>query len=514
MSRVSRRTAIGALGLGTAAAAGYGLRDKLIPAQASAVPHDALSGENPVVRENGLSGSRSWELGRQHTRKATDLDPRVQGYASVSSVSPGESVDFHVSVRPAHDFTVAVYRLGHYAGKGARRLATSPRLSGTPQPVPTSDSRNGMISCGWPVSWTLEIPGSWISGAYLAVFTTVDGYRSYTPFVVREPERRSDILVVLPFTTYQAYNLWPEDGRTGKNLYRGFLPNGEVGGFTERAVNVSFDRPYAQFGLPRWFDLDTAFIRWAEAEGYDVTYASSTDLHDGRIDPARHRAIVFPGHDEYWSQAMRDTASKAVAHGTHLAFLAANNVYFRIRLEDSAAGRAHRVIACYKQDSEAYVERAERAERNAEREERTDKWRMLTADGSRAEQGLLGVQFSGILAPPVPLVVDNADHWLWEGTGLRDGDAIPGMVSIEADGYQAGFPQPAGVEQTLLSASPYQDRLGRGARMQNTSVCVDGRGTMVFVAGTFQWPLALHVEGKVDKRIRTATKNLLDRMVR
>lgn len=115
--------------------------------------------------------------------------------------------------------------------------------------------------------------------------------------------------------------------------------------------------------------------------------ADRHDLHDGRIDPARHRAFVFPGHDEYWSQAARDTASKAVAHGTHLAFLAANNVYFRIRLEDSAAGRAHRDIACYQQDS-------------------------------------------------------------------------------------------------------------------------------VFVAGTFQWPLALHVEGKVDKRIRTATKNLLDRMVR
>ncbi|CAM5665381.1 hypothetical protein SMICM304S_05120 [Streptomyces microflavus] len=43
-----------------------------------------------------------------------------------------------------------------------------------------------------------------MSGIYLAVFTSADGFRSSTPFVVRDTERRSDLLMVLPFTTYQA----------------------------------------------------------------------------------------------------------------------------------------------------------------------------------------------------------------------------------------------------------------------------------------------------------------------
>ncbi|MFH9468746.1 N,N-dimethylformamidase beta subunit family domain-containing protein [Streptomyces clavifer] len=39
---------------------------------------------------------------------------------------------------------------------------------------------------------------------------------------------------------------------------------------------------------------------------------SSTDLHEGRIDPSRYTAIVFSGHEEYWSTEMRDWAQDAV----------------------------------------------------------------------------------------------------------------------------------------------------------------------------------------------------------
>ncbi|MEU0271216.1 N,N-dimethylformamidase beta subunit family domain-containing protein [Streptomyces sp. NPDC006307] len=501
MSAVSRRAALGVIGLGAAALTGCQAQSEA--AGPPPVRRAVRTGDNPVVRENKLAGKADWKVGIDGIRAVDDLNGQIHGYTSATSVSPGETIDFHVSVRPAGTFNVALYRIGHYAGAGARRVAVSPRLEGKPRPTPEAKGHARVIACDWPVSWSFEIPKDWVSGLFLAVFTTADGHRSYAPFVVRDVQRTSDILMVAPFTTYQAYNLWPRDGRTGRNLYRGHLPTGGLGANPERSYEVSFDRPYSHDGLPMVFDMDMSFTRWAEEAGYDVTYATSVDLHEGRIDPSRHRAIVFPGHDEYWSKEMRDHAEAAVKAGTHLAFLGANNIYFNIRLEPSARDKASRVVACYKEEPDPKPGAGGP----------TIRWRHLDKDHRRAEQGLLGVQYNGMLKDPVPLVVKESGHWLWAGTGVRDGDEIPDLVAIEADGFDRKMPKPRDVEQTLLSHSPYPDSMGRGTKIQNTSLCVDRRGTMVFAAGTFNWPIALSAEGRVDQRIRTATSNLFDRML-
>ncbi|MFN1193196.1 N,N-dimethylformamidase beta subunit family domain-containing protein [[Kitasatospora] papulosa] len=54
----------------------------------------------------------------------------------------------------------------------------------------------------------------------------------------------------------------------------------------------------------------------------------------------------------------------------------------------------------------------------------------------KAEQRLTGIQYNGILAKPVPLVVSESKHWFWSGTGLRDGDEIPDLIAVEADGFK------------------------------------------------------------------------------
>ncbi|MFD7969730.1 N,N-dimethylformamidase beta subunit family domain-containing protein [Streptomyces clavifer] len=264
-----------------------------------------------------------------------------------------------------------------------------------------------------------------------------------------------------------------------------------------------FDRPYMQSGFPRWFDMETSTARWAESSGYDITYVSSTDLHEGRIDPSRYTAIVFSGHDEYWSKEMRDWAQDAVAAGTHLAFLASNNMYFHIRLEAGADRRPGRVVTCYKEAPDPEPGDAGP----------TVRWRNLGKKHRKAEQGLLGVQYNGILKEPAPLVVRESKHWLWSGTGLRDGDEIPDLVAVEADGYNPSMPRPADSEQTLLSASPYIDSWGRGRTVQNTSLCEDTRGTLVFVAGTFHWPLALNDSKHLNPHVQRATSNLINRML-
>lgn len=500
MPSISRRTALGLIALGAVSTSSA--RASASPA---AVPTANDAGgtrngaANPVVRENQHRGDGGWRIA---ARASDDVTRQIQGYAAKTSVNAGDSLDFHVSVAGDRTFTVAVYRLGHYGGAGGRRMMTSGWLQGRQLPAPAADPRTGAIACDWPVAWTLPVAEDWASGYFLAVFETDDGYRSCTPFVVRNDQRTADFLVVVPFSTYQAYNMWPADGRTGKNLYKGYVGSGKIGKADSRAFQVSFDRPYSGAGLPMWSELEIAAVRWLEASGFDVAYASSLDLHEGSIPPGRHAGMIFPGHDEYWSQAMRDTAENAVDHGTHLAFLAANNVYWHVRFDAASDGRPNRVVTCYKDSPDPH----------ADRHGPTKNWRRLGKLHSRAEQRLLGVQYNGMLAKPVPLVVSESRHWFWAGTGVRAGDRIPGLVAVEADGWNPKIEVPRAERRTLLSNTPYQDQLGRGRRVQNTSLYETAGGAIVFAAATFHWTLALVPSPYTDTRIQRATKNLLVRM--
>jgi hypothetical protein len=394
--------------------------------------------------------------------------------------------------------------VGHYDGTGGRQVLVSEPMQGAPQKMPANDPVTGLVDCDWPASWTLNVPDGWASGYYFAVFRTAGGQRSCTPFVVRDDRRRSDFLMIVPFTTYQAYNFWPRDGHTARSFYRGYTADGEIGGVAYRGYQVSFNRPYTGTGIPLWSQLDVAAAQWAESQGYDVAYASSIDLHEGRVAPGRHAALVFPGHDEYWSAGMRATAEKAFRKRTHIAFLAANNCYWHVRIEADPRGTAGRVVTCYK-DAE---------DPSPDENGPTRTWRTLGANSEGAEQRFIGVQYTGIPEAPAPLVVSNPEHWVWKGTGVRKGDEIKDLVAVEADGRYASVKPAYKWRQTLLSRSPFKDTsTGRGDRVQNTSVCQRENGTIMFSAGTFHWPLAL-VDSKVtDKRIQRATKNVFDRFL-
>ncbi|QDY77284.1 N,N-dimethylformamidase beta subunit family domain-containing protein [Streptomyces qinzhouensis] len=522
-SKPRRRTLLSLIGVtaaGTGAAA-YTLSDRPGPGRPTAAPArpavvepvaTASAQTLSTAEENLLPGSRGWLADKAIRRASSDSYGHIMGYASTTSVGHGQVIDFAISVRKARTYRVSVFRIGHYGGKGARLMTTSSVLTGYRQPAPATDPKTGAVACDWDPSWSIRIPRSWRSGLYQAVFTADDGYRSSTPFVVREPQRASAVLCVIPFATYQAYNMWPQDRKTGKNLYRGYLPSGSIGGFDKRAMKVSFDRPYAGAGVPSWFNMDTGFVRWAEGRGHDITYASSVDLHDGTVDPRRYRAVFFPGHDEYWSKQMYDSASRAVAAGRNLAFLGANNVYFHVRLEKSAKGRPNRLMACYKSAKDPAPGAAGR----------TSRWRQVRGDGSLAEQRLLGIQFNGIVQKPVPLVVRQPDHWLWRGTGVRDGEKLAQLVGVEADAYDAKAPGPPGARRTLLADSRYLDDRLPGPQTQHTALTEHAGGGSVFMAGTFHWPLALvdddpytkelKLDGATKAKIRRATANLVNRL--
>ncbi|MEV1006600.1 N,N-dimethylformamidase beta subunit family domain-containing protein [Streptomyces sp. NPDC049881] len=421
---------------------------------------------------------------------ADDVNCQIKGFVSDGAVAPGEPLDFRVTVNPPQEFTIDVYRIGHFDGAGARLLLRSPKLMGIRQPPPMVAGR--AVSCHhWWLSWRTQVPADWQPGAYVAVLTTADGrFRSHVPFTVRD-DRPADLLLVLPDVTWQAYNLFPEDGRHGASLYHAWDAGGRLLGESEASTAVCFDRPYAGAGLPLHAGHVYDVIRWAEREGYDLAYATARDLHAGRVDPARYRGMVFPGHDEYWSVPMRRAAERARDEGTSLVFLSANTMYWQVTLGPLPAGDPDRLLTCRKRQGPG----------------RAVLWR----DQGAPEQTLMGIQYTGRVPRPQPLIARNTGHWLWQGTGVTEAEELPGLVAGEADRYYPRTPLPEHDERVLLAHSPYQDDSGV-RRHQETSLYRAPSGAWVFASGTFAWSPALGRPGHTDARIQRATANLLDRV--
>lgn len=330
-----------------------------------------------------------------------------------------------------------------------------------------------------------------MSGVYLVKLTTEPiPHDSYIIFVVRDDARASDFLFQTSVTTYQAYNNWG-----GQSLYA----FNSVG--AEQASQVSFNRPYAfsavvdaasgggagdfltTNSIPPDYPASPAgweynFVRWLEREGFDVAYTTNIDVHRDGAPLFAHAAFFSVGHDEYWSWQMRNHVELARDRGVHLAFFSANTCYWQIRLEPS--GITHepdRTIVAYKEKAR-WHDPLWLDETVANDGHVTTQWRNPPV--SRPEADLLGVMY---VESPVDsdFEVAEAEHWIFQQTGLRRGDVLPGLLGYEVDG----------VDGTGLDAPTVLARARGGAGHGAMTVYVAESGAMVFATGSMQWVWSL-----------------------
>src|SRR5207302_8185160 len=90
---------------------------------------------SPIVLENQQPGSGNWQLWLRGVPPADDAGKQIKGYASATSVNKGDSITFYVTVTPAQQYTMDVYRIGYYQGLGGRLLQSIGPLQGVVQPA-------------------------------------------------------------------------------------------------------------------------------------------------------------------------------------------------------------------------------------------------------------------------------------------------------------------------------------------------------------------------------------------
>jgi hypothetical protein len=305
---------------------------------------------NPVTEDNRREGARDWQLTRIRLDSPTGYRcPAIEGYCSRQSVSANETLDFMVSANPPSDYTIEIFRMGYYQGRGARLMRTLGPLHGKQQPDPPVGERR-LRECRWEPSITLTIPNDWPSGVYLGRLSRVphdhvlDPWQSYVVFIVRD-DRPADILFQCSDNTWQAYNRWPDRF----SLY----DDGKLDWFSGPGIDVSFDRPYGKYrqiyenpqsvGSGEFLCWEFPIVYWLEQQGFDVSYCSNSDM----LTPdrgLRSKCFLSVGHDEYWDVRQYHSLKAMIDGGVNALFLSGNTLCWVSPFSPSSDGREHRII--------------------------------------------------------------------------------------------------------------------------------------------------------------------------
>ncbi|MGW0595434.1 DUF4082 domain-containing protein [Streptosporangium sp. NPDC002607] len=474
-----------------------------------------------ICLENSLPGNPSSEWDVPGAGSSS-----IQGYATQMSVDKGETVQFKVNTL-ATAYHVDVYRIGYYGGMGARKITTLTPSATLPQsqPLCLTDSTTGLVDCGnWAVSASWAVPANAVSGVYIANLIRDDGTSGVSQmiFVVRDDERGADLLLQTSDSTWQAYNKYG-----GNSLYSGSVPAG-------RAYKVSYNRPFTTRvasccagSVESWFfNAEYPMIRWIEANGYDVSYTSSIDTAMRGQQMLNHKIFLSVGHDEYWSNDMRDNVTNARDNGVNIAFFSGNEAFWKGRWEAAADGTAYRTFVSYKETlANAKIDPSSQW---------TGTWRdprfSPPSDGGRPENTLDGTWFrvNGVSNDALTVPADYGKMRLWRNTSVAN--LSPGQTAVFANGTLGyewdvspnnGF-EPAGrarLSSTVANLTSkylldYGSSYGLGTAIHNLTLYRAASGALVFGAGTVQWSWGLDATHDragpaADIRMQQATVNLL-----
>ncbi len=473
--RTSRRAFLGLGAIGAAAlAAGC--------SASGSSPRTAVSSVRPSasrsVPENSRPGDPHWAIRSPGAANA------IVGYTGAASVLTGQSFPLFVSTTSS-GFRVRAFRLGWYGGDGARQVWQSGPLRGGRQKGPSLAAATNTVSTDWdPV---VEVPtDDWPAGAYLLRLDADSGAQRYVPMTVRSASTAGKVVLKAAVATWQAYNTWG-----GYDLYQG-----PAGTYAKRSLAVSLNRPYGDNGASMFLTYERNVVKLAESLGVPLAYATGSDI---AADPhllTGASALISPGHDEYWSPAERANVTAARDAGVNLAFLGANAMFRRIRLDQDG-----RLVICYKT---SYASDPEYGKNDA----------LVTADwreppAADPESSLIGTIYEGYPATAAYQVA-APDSWLFAGTGVREGTRFANLVGVEYDRVNPAYPVPRPIQ--VLSHSPLvcQGKHSFG----DSAYYTHPGGAGVFNSGTMRWVEAIYgdqphgIGGRTPAFVKQVTSNL------
>ncbi|ROM83262.1 hypothetical protein BK652_13000 [Pseudomonas brassicacearum] len=438
--------------------------------------HTAARGERPGAGVTPLQTSGP----RQGAREIWIEVPAEAGplaawcYSDRRSYSPGETVHLHLSSN-SPQVALRIYRDGPLA----HTVHNTSALAASFHPLPERVYEQG---CQWPVFAHWAIPADAEPGGYVVEVHDGAGHvLGHHLFIVKAAHKRAGALVLVAATsTWAAYNDWgganhyfgihpdtprgrspllsaqrpwargqvwlPEDAPRSINASRPCKPGPARYEFIEWAALNGFSKYYALAG---WASYERLFMVWAEQQGYTVDILTQDDLHHDPHALEGYGCAVFVGHDEYWTQEMRDHVDAFVEGGGNVARFAGNFMW-QIRLENGGLRQVAYKYDAAELDPLAAIDPGRLT--GAWEDPRVGRPGAKTF-GVNALRGIYGA-FGGMARrSPRGFTVFRPQHWAFAGTGLGYADMFgdeANLFGYEVDGLEytfvKGLPEPLGTD--------------------------------------------------------------------
>jgi hypothetical protein len=423
------------------------------------------------------------------------------GYVDNVSVVQGDTLNFYISTSIS-PFTLSIFKFN----STVTWLADYDSITGGTQTVPDSAYIKG---CGWDLTYRLPT-ASLVPGVYRAEFPIQDSLGNDATggiiFIVKPkiPGTYSNVLFICAANTWQAYNNFG-----GKSIY----DYNSSGGM--RSYKVSFLRPYQDpYGSGDFYNMEVGFILWLGEHNVYPEYVLNVDLDRNPNLLSNYKLVCIFGHNEYWTYAERKQVKNYINSGGKVAIFGGNTCWWQARLEDN-----NNTLVCYKdsladplygiQDSLVTVN-----------------W--YSSPVNDPENKFTGVSFrnGGFVNYNGQLkaadgygdyAVYNTQSWVFNGTGLQDGDEFGGdaaIVGYETDGarfvWNNGIPVPT-QDPKLMDGTPSTFKvLGVSPTVSNDSTnfpdthatmgyYFEPNGAYVFNTATTYWVHGLDSDSIVSR---------------
>ncbi|TXG86951.1 MAG: carboxypeptidase regulatory-like domain-containing protein [Thermomicrobiales bacterium] len=368
--------------------------------------------------------------------------------------------------------------------------------------------------------------------SYLEAKSNTGRFFSF-PWIVSPAEPANPIAVILSTNTWNAYNNF--GGRSNYVNSAGMPPTPAVNArqdmlryssidtfgewsFPDDAYPpVHFERPNPANSIPEGTQVtdpivgrqgchlapaEWRLLGWLEREGFGYDVYSDHQLHAGELDLSAYDAAIASVHPEYWSREQFRRIDEWVKNdGGNFLYLGGNGLNCEVDfLDHGSALKFYNFMPTsggdmgyIDPDTGVYIES-----------------RMHRRYKSEAE--LLGVVTteSGIMTA-APYRAADTSHWIYDGTGLQDGD-IFGRNGLQercwggASGHETDKMSGSSPAEARLLAKGLNPDDGGGEIVQYDTAS----GGSVFSVGSITWPASL----LVDELTSQITKNVLNRALK
>lgn len=358
------------------------------------------------------------------------------------------------------------------------------------------------------------------SGLYYFRARTPSGLNFSFPWIVAPKRPQSKLAVLASNITWNAYNnfggrsnyihadeLPPTPTVNSRTDLKRYSAAGFMTWNCPAYVPLSFDRPEPfnhidfseQLADPiegrqacHLAPAEWRLLGWLEQQGIAYDYYAETQLDDGTLDLSQYRTLISQVHPEYWTRHMYDRVKRWVFEdGGKLLYLGGNGFNCEVEIHGSS------MTVRNEQITGLDVTGVGAESRLALRHE--------------SEANLLGVVFTpeGIMTG-APYEVLDETHWLFEGTGLKNGDQF-GQQSLHqrcpggASGHETDKLSPSSPANAQLVARGLNPDNG-GAHL----VCfTTPAGGAVVSVGSINWVSSLPVDTHVSQITANALRYLL-----